>query len=161
MFSYMPIITSQTKDLFFDYLKNIEFKEVNYVAIGVQDTINKKTTSLMSSAEWQKKFSENNYMHYDPLRNLILNTNRNIIFIEEINNVDSIGTEIMEQRKKFGVGKGIVIVERFKGCNYILTLGTDYQKFDSYKHLQQNYSGIKKTMQDMKSIIYNDITVYV
>ena len=157
----MPIATAQTKDLFFDYLKNMGLKEINYVAIGVQDTANKKTTSLMSSTEWQKKFSENKYMHYDPLRKLVLDTNRTIIFLEEIDNVDSIGSEIMEQRKKFGIGKGIVIVERFKGYNYLLTLGTDYKDFDCYKYLQQNYLGIKNTMDagaDKLQAKYSDLT---
>ena len=58
------------------------------------------------------------------------------------------------------IENGIVLVERYLNCNYVLTLGTDYKKFDPYNYLLENYIEIKKVMKDMKDIIYNDSIPY-
>jgi hypothetical protein len=161
MFEYSPIINRDTKEVFNSYIKNLRMGDIEYVAIGVQDCVNHKTASLMSLGEWQQKFVENNYANYDPVRNIVLHTKRKLILLNEVCCTDSFGAEIMQQRKKFGIGNGFVLVERFKNFNYMLTFSTGYQKFNPDSYISNNYASIKIVIKDLKNIIYNDVTSYI
>ena len=153
MSQYKAILKDSVRQIFDDYIDALTIPEISYFAIGVQDTLSKSSASLMSRIEWQMLFKALDYVDHDPIRKAALNSQRNIIVFDEIDHVDSLGKEIMHQRNKFEVSKGLVIMERHLTYNYMLTLGTGYSNFDSRKFLQKYYQDIQHLLADMKLII--------
>lgn len=151
--TYLPISDPSIRERFLSYIKSLKFKEFNYVSIESHDLVTKCITSLMSSSEWQNQYKQNNYDKYDPIRSLILNTNRNIIFIDEIDFLDSLGAEVMMKRKLSGIVDGVILVQRYWECNYTLMLGSSTEKLNLRDFLIENYSEIQKIFNDLKEII--------
>lgn len=110
----------------------------------------------MSLQEWQKHFSYNEYAEFDPLRKITLNTTRNFIPFDEIDFSDNLGKEIMHQRKLFGIKNGVVIMERLKHYNYMITLGTGFSKFEPFDFFKSRHEGLIKLKHDLIKIIDND-----
>jgi hypothetical protein len=154
--SYSPITTKTTKQTFFDYIDLLNIPQIDYFAIGVQNLITKKSTSLMSRQEWQKHFIDNQYASYDPIRRVALSTKRSLIPINEIDFVDNFGKEIMRQRAIMGIKNGIVLMQRFPEFNYIITLGTNFSKFDAFVFIKQYHDKIALLKEDLIRIIERD-----
>ena len=57
---YKTLNNESTKKVFKDYISSFEIPIIDYIAIGVQDTILNKTTSIMSREEWQTTFRDKN-----------------------------------------------------------------------------------------------------
>lgn len=157
MFSYSQIATPKTNTLFQKYIKEVSLENINYIAIAIQDLTSKSISELMSSANWQKIFGDNNYVQHDPLCLLALNTTRNIIFLDEVAHIDSRGSKIMQHRKNAEIENGIMLIKRYQGYNYTLTLGSSYKKFDPYTCLIENYLLVEEIFKDLQNIICNDL----
>jgi hypothetical protein len=158
---YQPIITESTRQLFIDYITALTIPDIDYVAIGVQNIASKQSTSLMSLPEWQKTFSYNGYAESDPVRRITLHTKRTIIPFSEIDYLDSFGKEIMQERARAGIKDGLVLMDRRKTCNYMLTLGTGYRQFNALEFMKKYYHSIKEIMPDLIKIIERDSVRYI
>ena len=53
---YKPVCENSVKEFFLSYVDALELPIIDYVAIGFQNTLNKKSTSIMLNIEWQKLF---------------------------------------------------------------------------------------------------------
>ena len=53
---FNPITKDSVRELFLNYFKALEIPIIDYVAIGVQNSISKNSASLMSNSEWQHVF---------------------------------------------------------------------------------------------------------
>lgn len=159
--NYQPILTNTTKETFLDYIDSLDIPQIDYFAIGVQNLNDKKSISLMSSEEWQQHFVRNQYAEYDPIRRISLNTNRNIIPFKEIDFVDNFGKEIMRQRAKMGIKDGIILMERFKKFNFILTLGTGFSNFDSFDFLKRYHDKLSLIKMDFINLIQRDVELFL
>ena len=151
--SYRPIATKATQKTFFDYIDCLDVPQIDYFAIGVQNRANKTSISLMSRPEWQKIFSENDFANNDPIRKASLLTSRKVISLNEIDYSDSLGKEIMRQRALYEIKNGIIFMDRFENHNYILTLGTNFSKFDAYDFLIRYHDRINRLKTDLIKII--------
>ena len=154
--NYMPILTCSTKQTFLDYVDSLDIPEIDYFAIGIQNLPIKRSISLMSSEEWQKHFSKNEYANYDPLRRAALHSKRDLIPFQEIDYVDNFGKEIMRQRGLMGIKNGIVLVQRFPKVNYMITLGTGFSKFDAFDFIKHYHDKIALIKNDFISLVQKD-----
>lgn len=154
--NYLPILTENTKSIFFDYIDALDIPQIDYFAIGIQNHITKKSISLMSLTEWQKFFVNNQYATYDPLRKITLYTKRNLIPFDQIDYVDNFGKEIMRQRSKFGIKNGIILMQRFEKYNYMITLGTAFSKFDGFDFIKRYHDKIHLIKKDFIQLIEKD-----
>ncbi len=150
---YSVIKEKTIQETFFDYVKSLEIKDFNYYAFGIQNTLNKSSRSLMSCAEWQKTFFENKFADHDPIRNAVFNTKRNVIFFNEVDIKDSLSKEIMQQRKKYDINNGIILVERHLGINFMFTVGTGFSKFDPSDYYVKKINLLKLIFNDFKLIM--------
>lgn len=154
--NYSPIITSTTKETFLDYFDSLDIPQIDYLAIGVQNIVTKKSISLMSLQEWQQHFVKNEYANYDPIRRITLATRRNLIPFNEIDFVDNFGKEIMRQRALMGIKDGIILMQRFPKFNYMITLGTGYTKFDAFDFMKRYHDKIWHLKRDLSHLIEKD-----
>ena len=158
---YSPIITDATKDVFNDYINSLDIPQIDYFAIGVQNSVTKQSISLMSLPEWQKVFVANQFAEFDPVRRASLNTQRNIIPFNEMDFCDNFGKEIMKQRKLIGISDGIIFMKRFKKYNYIMTLGTAFSRFEAYEFIKRYYSQIQFLQKDLISLVEKDVRGFI
>lgn len=155
--AYLPILTDNTRSTFFDYIDCLDIPKIDYFAIGIQNIFTKNSLSLMSNSDWQKKFVNENYANYDPIRRATLCTERNFIPFGEIDYIDNFGKEIMRQRALFGIKNGIILMRRFLTHNYVITLGTNFSQFDEFEFLQRHYSQLKIIQADFIALIEKDV----
>ncbi len=153
MNQYHAIFRENIRDLFNDYTTSLNIPEIDYFAIGIQNTINRESASIMSRLEWQTTFKAFNFAPYDPLRKAALQTNRTIIFMDELDWVDSLGKEVMLQRKRHEIDKGMVVMDRHLTYNYMLTLATHYTQFDGHAFYLKYCAQIRRVFDDMKLIL--------
>jgi len=153
---YLPILTETTKKTFFDYIDSLDVPQIDYFAIGVQNTLDKTSISLMSRQEWQKHFVINQYAEHDPLRQVTLYTKRNLISFNEIDFINNYGKEIMHQRVLMDIKKGIVLMARFPKFNYMITLGTGFSKFDAFDFIKRYHDKIRLIKNDLIRLIEKD-----
>jgi hypothetical protein len=135
------------------YIKALELPFMDYVAIGVQDTVHKKSTSIMSSDEWQKTFKKLNLAEDDPVRNAAFSTNAKYFSFDEIDCQNSAGREVMRQRKQHGIENGLVFMERRLSYNFMLTLGTDFKDLNTYRYLIDYHAGLQKVFADLIDLV--------
>lgn len=154
--NYSPINSNSTKETFNNYIDSLDIPQIDYFAVGVQNTLLKKSMSLMSLPEWQKYFSDNQFADHDPIRKVTLNTRRNLIPFEEIDYVDNFGKEIMKQRSLKGIKNGIILMQRFPRHNYMITLGTGLSKFDAFDFIKRHHDKIQLIKNDLIKIIEKD-----
>jgi hypothetical protein len=159
--NYTPILTNTTKKTFFAYIDSLDIPQIDYFAIGVQNHVTKKSISIMSSAEWQKHFTENQYADCDPIRKATLYTKRNFIPFCEIDFVDNFGKEIMNQRSRMGIKNGIILMERFPKFNYMVTLGTGFSNFDSFDFIKRYHDRINLIKNDFINLIKKDAYTFL
>jgi len=158
---YSPIITKTTKQTFFNYINLLNIPLIDYVAIGVQNQISKKSISLMSLPEWQQHFVQNQYANYDPLRKVTLNTKRNFIPFQEIDFGDNFGKEIMGKRAMMGIKNGIILMKRFEKYSYMITLGTGFMKFEAYDFIKQHHDKVNLIQKDLIALIGKDARTFL
>jgi hypothetical protein len=113
-----------TQRVFSEYVNYLQMPLIDYVAIGVQNTINKTSTSLMSRPDWQKFFKTMDIAEHDPIRKAAFNTHAKIFSFEDVDHQNTYGREVMRQRRLHGIENGIVIMKRELGHNFMLTLAT-------------------------------------
>jgi hypothetical protein len=154
--SYLPILTETTKKTFFDYIDSLDIPQIDYFAIGVQNTTTNGSISLMSRQEWQQHFVLNQYAEHDPIRRVTLHTKRNFIPFNEIDFFDNYGKEIMRQRTLMDIKSGIVLMERFAKFNYMITLGTGFSKFDAFDFIKRYHDKIWLIKRDLITLIEKD-----
>ena len=159
--NYMPILTNTTKKTFFAYIDSLDIPQIDYFAIGVQNNVTKKSISIMSSAEWQKHFTENQYADCDPIRKATLYTKRNFIPFCEIDFVDNFGKEIMNQRSRMGIKNGIILMERLPKFNYMITLGTGFSNFDSFDFIKRYHDKIHLIKNDFINLVKKDAYAFL
>lgn len=153
MNSYQPIFNTNLRATFEDYVSSLNIPGIDYFAIGMQDTINLNSTSLISRIEWQKTFSAMHFAKHDPVRIAALNSKRKVFCFDDIDYLDSLGNEIMRQRTRYGISNGIVIMDRRVSHNYMLTLATDYSKFSGHDFFIQHHSDLKRIFADFIALI--------
>ncbi len=150
------ILTSSTQKTFFDYVDSLDVPEIDYFAIGIQNILENKSISLMSNQEWQKKFIENQYANFDPVRSAALCTSRNVLPFNEIDFLNNFGKEIMHQRALLGIKSGIILMERFDKFNYMITLGTAFSKFDAFDFIKRYHDKILLIKRDLIHLVEKD-----
>jgi hypothetical protein len=159
--NYLPILTHSTKQTFLDYIDALDIPQIDYFAIGIQNQLTKKSISLMSLAEWQSHFTNNEYADYDPIRKATLYTKRNFIPFCDIDFVDNFGKEIMKQRSKMGIKNGIILMERFPKFNYMITLGTGFSNFDPFTFIKSYHDKIHFIKIDFINLVKRDANLFL
>lgn len=150
---YKPINEEYIGDTFDKYIDALAIPVIDYVAIGVQDSIRKTSASLMSRPDWQSSFSNLNLAESDPVRKAAFNTKTKFFSFDELDYQDSSGKEVMRQRKRHYIENGIVVMNRNLGHNFMLTLATGYKDFNAKKFYLENRHSIKKTFGDLIDLI--------
>ena len=150
---YKALDRRDIRSTFLDYVDALAMPIIDYVAIGVQDTIHRTSTSMMSRLDWQKTFYKLNLAAYDPVRKASFNTNSKIFAFDELDYQDSHGEEVMKQRKLHGIENGLVLIQRKLGHNFMLTLATGFKNFCPYKFLIANQVTINRIFYDLICLI--------
>lgn len=158
---YNPIETEESLLTFNKYTKILDIPEIDYFAVGIQSVAAKKSKSLMSLPDWQMFFINNNLAEFDPIRKAALITKRNIIPFNEIDYVDNAGKYVMEQRKAHNISNGIILMERKNKYNFMITLGTDFSKFDAHDFIKKYHDQLGKIKRDLIKIIEKDSTEFL
>lgn len=154
---YKPVIKDITRKLFSNYLEILDIPVIDYLAVGMQDTQTGKSTSLMSNEAWQEHFHKNCFAAFDPIRKTALYTKGSIFSFSNIDYFDNYGAYIMQEREKFNICNGLVLIDRYKDHNIVYTLGTSYKKFDYFNYLLIYSKGIESVKQDLRNIIYTAV----
>lgn len=81
---YSVLETAHLRETFLDYMDSLEIPLIDYMAIGVQNTIKGHTASLMSRPEWQKVFKETGLSSYDPVRKTAFGTKVTMFAFEDL-----------------------------------------------------------------------------
>lgn len=150
---YEALDKQDIRDIFVDYIDAIEMPIIDYVAIGVQDTIHKTSTSMMSRLDWQKTFRSLQLADSDPVRKASFNTTAKMFAFDELDYQDSCGKEVMRQRRRHDIENGLVLMDRNLGCNFMLTLATGYKNFLPYRFFIDNNQAIDRIFQDLKKLV--------
>lgn len=150
---YKSINEEYVRDTFDKYINALEIPVIDYVAIGVQDSVHKTSASLMSRPDWQSTFSSLNLAESDPVRKAAFNTKTKFFSFDELDYQDSSGKEVMRQRKRHYIENGIVVMHRNLGHNFMLTLATGYKNFSAKKFYLENHHSIKKIFDDLIDLI--------
>lgn len=150
---YKVIDDKDTRNLFDKYLDVLNIPLIDYVAIGMQDHVEKISYSLKSDSSFQKIFNEMELATHDPIRQAIWNTNYNFIDFSHVNYKDKMSKVVMDYRMKLNHSRGFIYIQREKTKSYSLTLTTSYQKFDSYKYFLENQLPISLIIGDLIKII--------
>ena len=86
---YEPFKQPDVRRTFLDYIKAINIPLIDYVAIGVQDTVHQTSTSVMSRQEWQQTFQSLELAQHDPVRKASFNTSIPMFSFDELDYEDS------------------------------------------------------------------------
>jgi hypothetical protein len=154
---YKSVSDEKSNDLFRNYTSSLNIPQIEYFAIGVQDVETKSSISLMSCTEWSEEFYRNNYAPHDPLRQAVLNTNKSFFAFDELDHIDSFGSYIMGKRKKLNMRNGIVLVDRYKDKNVLLTLATGDHRFKPIGFFKLYFQDLKEIKKDFTEIIKKHI----
>jgi len=158
---YKPVFNHNHRQAFQDYINALGIKNLDYFAIGFQDPIHQKSFALMSNVDWQKTFKAQEFAPYDPIRKAAFGSSRRFFTFDQINCCDNLGKEIMRQRKKHGISQGLVIMDRHLGHNYMLTLATDYTRFDAFDFYMRHTESLMLILDDLKKIIQPEVKNYI
>ena len=150
---YEALDKPDMRSLFTSYFNALDIPVIDYLAIGIQNNINKTSSSLMSNYEWQETFRARELAQHDPIRRTAFNTHCKIFSFDEIDYYDTNGKEVMKQREKHFIENGLVIMDRTLGYNFILTLATGYKNFRAYPFYFENIAAINQIFLDLKQII--------
>lgn len=150
---YKSLDSQNMRDFFTKYIAALEIPIIDYVAIGVQDSIHGTSTSLMSRADWQETFVNHNFAEHDPVRKASFNTKSRNFSFDQIDYCDSMGKEVMRQRRLHYIENGIVLMRKNLGCNFMLTLATGFKNFNTQKFYCDHQPAIKKMFDDLICLV--------
>lgn len=158
--NYQSLDKKSIQSVFIDYIGALEIPIIDYVAIGVQDTIHKTSTSMMSRTEWQKAFRTLGLAEHDPLRKASFTTKTNVFSFDGLDHQDSHGSEVMRQRRRYEIENGLVIMRKNLGHNFILTLATGYKNFLPYKFFIDKHRVIEIIFDDLIELVHPATEAY-
>lgn len=150
---YKALEQVNLRNVFLSYVDALEIPIIDYVAIGVQDTIYNNSTSLMSREDWQTTFKKLNLANYDPVRKAAFNIKSNLFAFDELDYQDEFGKEVMRQRKLHQIENGFVIMRKNLGYNFMLTLATGFKNFRPYRYFLENETAINKVFDDLIELV--------
>jgi len=163
MGKYRAVLKNDLKLDFSQYLDLFSCKTIDYMAVGVQNNLKKVSASVMSDEDWQELYLREGFGSHDPLRQAVFNSNRKIIFLDELEVSSSFGEFIMKKRQSYNIRNGIVFVQRNLDHNLLITIGTGYRKFKPVKFFMENFNSInmahKSVCEKMGHIIDDYQTV--
>ena len=157
---YEALNSKELRNTFMGYVDALNMPAIDYVAIGIQDTIQKKSASLMSRVEWQNTFKSLNLSKEDPVRITAFTNKSGIFSFDEVDCRSSAGKEVMRQRKLHEIENGLVLIKRNLGTNFMLTLATGYKDFDAYKFFISHRMAINHVFDDLISIVSPETKEY-
>lgn len=149
---YQAINKKEAREEFERYIDHLNIPLIDYVAIGVQDLVNKQSFSLKSDSNFQKAFLELELADHDPVRRAIWQANNSFFTFDSLDYGDKMGKAVMKYREQYSLHNGLVCLAKNKNFNYSLTLATGCTKFDGYKFLIENKEGIHTVFNDLKKI---------
>lgn len=161
MYGYTPITTETTKAVFFDYISTIKLDPIDYFAVGLENSAQKKFTSLISRPDWQEHLFKKQLIRNDPLIKAKILSQRNIIPFSEIDYVDSLGMEVMRQRRLFGIKNGLLLIHKKGALKYMVILATGASKFDHCAFLKKYYAKLGRLKHDLTKIIQRDCSKFL
>lgn len=135
------------------YFKALGLPYMDYLAIGVQDTIHKTSTSLMSDQDWRKSFKELNLAEDDPIRKASFSTRVNYFAFDDIDYQNNAGQKVMRQRKLHGIENGLVFMRRNLTHNFMLTLGTGFKNINTYRYLIDHHQNVQRVFDDLIALV--------
>ena len=153
---YKSIDSQNMRDVFTKYISALEIPIIDYVAIGVQDSIHGTSTSLMSRIDWQEAFVALNLAEHDPIRKAAFNAKAKNFSFDQIDYCDSMGKEVMRQRRLHYIENGVVLMRKNLGCNFMLTLATGFKNFNTQKFYCDHQFAIKKMFDDLVNLVSPD-----
>lgn len=151
--NYSALQETTLKANFLDYVTSLSLCEIDYFAIGVQDTINKKSISMMSRSEWQATFISSGLADYDPIRNTSFATANAYFSFASVDYRTSAGKEVMHQRKLHEITNGIVVMYKRLGHNFMLTLATNFSNFQGDRFYIEKNKEIYQVFNDLISFV--------
>lgn len=157
---YTILNPSSVRASFDAYVAAVEIPIIDYVAIGVQDSIHRTSTSLMSCQSWQETFKAMEFASHDPVRNAALNTPRELFTFDDVPCQTHVEKEIMRQRKRHAIENGIVIMQRHLSHNFMLTLATGYKQFLPYRFLRDHHGTLALIFADLIQLVKPVTTAY-
>lgn len=158
---YEAIDKKELRSIFLNYVDALEMPVIDYVAIGVQDTIQNKSTSLMSRVEWQNTFKNLNLSEDDPVRRASFSNRSGIFSFDEVDCQNSAGKEVMRQRRLHEIENGLVLIKKNLGTNFMLTLATGHKDFDAYKFFIAHRPAINLVFNDLVGLISTETKSYI
>lgn len=156
-----PIYNSSLRVVFEDYVASLKIPLIDYFAVGVQNTIHRGSASIMSRIEWQKRFASEGFAQHDPIRIAALDSKKDVFLFDEVDYLSSFGNEIMDQRKKYEIRNGLVIMDRRGSHNFQLTLGTGYHNFKGKDFFLKYRTDLFRIFKDFIAIIEPVSKVYI
>src|SRR3990167_6870435 len=100
---YTALDQQAIRQTFLNYVDALDIPIIDYVAIGVQDTIAKTSSSMMSRLDWQQAFKEMNFATHDPIRKASFNTHTRMFSFDDVDHQDTQGKEVMKQRRRYDI----------------------------------------------------------
>lgn len=155
-YHYLPIVTESTKNTFFEYINAIKLTPIDYFAVGIAHTVQKKFTSLTSRTDWQTHFQKEQLSKNDPLIKAEILSQRSLIPFSEIDYIDSSGKEVMRQRRLHGIKDGLLLIHTAGHLKYRIMIATGFSKFDYYAFLKKYHTKLGRLKQDLTKIIERD-----
>ena len=122
-----------------------ELNEFSYLSIGIQHVPTKQSTSIMSCEEWQRKFINENYAPYDPIRLSMMLAEKTDLFVynEIPSSISRFGREVMQARSKLGIKDGVAFTVSMKNkIHAVMNLGTDSNNINLNRFILHNKSTI-------------------
>lgn len=67
----------------------------------------------------------------------------------------------MKKRSRMGIKNGIVLMERFPECNYMLTLGTGFSHFNSFDFIKKYHDKIYLIKSDFINLVKKEAYTFL
>lgn len=160
-YHYTPITTESIKTIFFDYISAIKLNPIDYFAVGIENNLQKKFTSLISRPDWQEYICKKQLTAHDPLIITKILSQRSIIPFSEVDHINSLGREVMRKRALFGIKNGLLLIHKKGHLKYMVMLATGASKFDYYTFLQKHYAKLGRLKHDLTKIIEKEISIFL
>lgn len=151
--TYTALDQERLRQTFLDYVEMLDIPLIDYVAIGLQNTIDRTSSSMMSRLDWQQIFKNMNLAEHDPIRKASFYTRAKIFSFDDIDYLDNQGKEVMRQRRRYDINSGFVVLDRHLGHNFMLTLATGYKNFSAHRFYLDHMEAVNRIFVDLKNLI--------
>lgn len=148
---YQAVDKKEIRNDFGRYINTLNIPVIGYIAIGIQNTTTQQSYSLKSDGQFQKIYTE--LANHDPVRRALWSGNHSFLTFDAVDYHDKMGKMVMKYREKYGINNGLICIKKDPGYRYILTLATDYTRFDGYRFLLENKEAIEHCFSDLREII--------